>query len=221
MGTPEPLVRIHDAALPGALFARLLRRVRAVGEERLRQTYQTTFWFDLGSPSNVVDEATLALRPKVPPDRGVVGVEWWLSRMRTTDVRVDFHQDRDEKRAAYSGRLVHPRFSSVLFLNRVRGGLLAVTDQPPCEDNAALAPERFDFDLAAPRPNRFALFRGDLTHGVLDANNDIPHRRLPGRARLRLAVVLNWWDRRPTEVPTFPEARRYPALAHPPRRRKG
>jgi hypothetical protein len=227
--SPAPLVTLHQPALPAPLFARLLRGVRAVGAERLARTYQTTFWFDLRgtpAPACVVEEAVLALAPHVPgasPPHvgrrgGIVGVEWWLSRMHATDVRVDFHQDRDERLALAGGPLRHPRVSSVLFLNRVRGGALAVTAEPPCEDNPSLAPERLDtLELVAPRPNRFVLFAGDLTHGVLDADNRVPDGRLPGPSRRRLTIALNWWHRRPTDVPTFAERGVYRALASAPR----
>jgi hypothetical protein len=208
---PHPLVRIEDGALPAALFARLARAIRALGTRGLRRTYETTFWFDLGEPSAVVEEAVLALRPRVPARR-VEGVEWWLSRMRTSDVRVDFHQDRDEQLFARTGRTVHPAFSSVLFLNRCRGGLLAVVDAPANDANPARAPDAFEADLVRPRPNRFALFPGDATHGVLDANDEIPHRRLATATPLRLAVAMNWWRRRPEGVPRFADAGRYPTL---------
>ncbi|MCI0573684.1 MAG: hypothetical protein L0Y66_23355 [Myxococcaceae bacterium] len=213
MRPPASLVTLHQPALPEDVFERLLRAVRRVGKERLRHTYQTTFWFDLRSPpESVVEEAALLLAPHVPGLLALRGVEWWLSRMYATDVRVDFHQDRDERLALAGGPLRHPRVSTILFLNRVRGGALAVTREPPCEDNPSLAPEKLDLTLVAPRPNRFAVFRGDLTHGVLDADNRIPDRPLPGPARLRLTLALNWWDRRPTGVPTFAEAGVYPAL---------
>ena len=208
-----PLVQLHDTALPAGDFTRLWRRVRALGSERLRQTYQTTFWFDLGTPSNLVEETILALRPRVPLKGKPAGVEWWLSRMRTTDVRVDFHQDRDEKLALAGGPLVHPRYTSLLFMNRVRGGALAVTRALPCEDNPSLAPDTDDFDLVMPRPNRFVYFRGDLTHGVLDARNQIPDGKLPGASRLRVTLVMNWWGQRPTGLPTFAESRVYRSLA--------
>lgn len=214
LAPPEPLVRLHTPALPEPLFRKLLRRIYAVGGERLKQTYQTTFWFDLSKPpASVVEEAALALLPLVPHRERIVGVEWWLSRMSPNDVRVDFHQDRDERLALAGGPLVHPVMSSVLFLNRVKGGALAVTREPPCEENPSLAPENFDVDLVTPKPNRFVLFEGDLTHGVLDANNEIPTRRLPGKARRRLTIPLNWWDHRPTDLPTFEEAGFYEPLA--------
>ncbi len=210
----EPLIELKDGALPEALFRRLARRVGALGTERLRSTYQTTFWYDFSEPTNVVEEAIQTLRASVVGRRRIAGVEWWLSRMRTTDVRVDFHRDRDEKLALRTGRLVHPRLSSVLFLNRVRGGALAVTREPPDPENPSLAPRRLDsLTLVAPRPNRFVLFDGMLTHGVLDANNQIPEGRLAGSSRQRRTIALNWWGARPTDVPTWAETGLYRALA--------
>jgi len=210
--TPVPsLVRLVDPALPPALFARLRRAVVALGTENLRHGYQTTFWFDLGRPASIVEEAALALRDHYPAR--IAGIEWWLSRMRTSDVRVDFHRDCDEVLLRRGGPLVHPALGSVLFLNRCRGGLLAVTDAPPAETNPARAPDDLGaLDLVRPWPNRLALFPGDATHGVLDANGAIPTRRLRPARPLRLAIAMNAWTRRPTGVPGFAGSRRYAAL---------
>jgi hypothetical protein len=206
------VIHLKDGAVPLALFARLVKAVRALGEQRLRHTYQTTFWFDFGEPSNLVDAAILALaRP-----RGVVGAEWWLSRMRTSNVQVDFHRDRDEQLALKSGRQVHPSVSSVLFLNRCRGGLLAVTSEPPNPKNPAMAPDRLDFDLAKPHPNRYVWFDGRLTHGVLDSQNQLPGPRLPKEPALRLSIAINFWKNRPTGVPRFDDRRIYRTLVHLP-----
>ena len=214
-GSPgAPLAAVLDGALPPGLFARLARAVRALGSERLRDTYQTDFWFDLGEPSCVAEEAALALAPRARAAIGgrVAGVEWWLSRMRTSDVQVDFHQDRDEVLFGRTGRTVHPALGSVLFLNRCRGGLLAVTEAPADDANPARAPLPFDGDLVRPWPNRLALFPGGATHGVLDADGAVPHRRLTPPTPLRLALVMNWWRRRPEGRPRFAEAGVYAAL---------
>jgi hypothetical protein len=204
--------RLQDEVLPEKLFRALLEGVKRLGTRGLRRTYQTTFWFDLSQPRGLPEEAALHLRRWVPRGKRVVGVEWWLSRMRTTNVQVDFHRDRDERLALRTGRIVHPRWSSLLFLNRCRGGLLALTDAPPNPENESQAPDDIDFDLVAPRPNRFVLFEGRMTHGVLDAHNQIPTRRLTGRPPLRLSIAFNWWHRRPEGVPTWQEARAYREL---------
>jgi hypothetical protein len=212
---PRRLARIHDRSLPRPLFLRLARSVRALDGEGLRRTYRTTFWFDLGAPAAVTEEAILALRARVAAlrRRDLLGVEWWLSRMRTSDVQVDFHRDRDEVLHARRGRVVHPALTSVLFLNRCRGGLLAVVDRPPDDANPARAPGVLDGDLARPWPNRLVVFPGDATHGVLDARNAVPHGRLRRATPLRLAIVMNWWTRRPFGVRRFSDAGRYPSLA--------
>jgi hypothetical protein len=206
---PKPsLVRLHDRALPAPLFARVARAVRGLGAENLKSTYQTTFWFDLGVPAAVTEEVAVAVRPLLPrvPRARIAGVEWWLSRMRTSDVQVDFHRDRDEVRVARTGAVVHPALSSVLFLNRCRGGLLAVLDADPNPANPACAPDDLDADLVRPWPNRLAVFPGDATHGVLDAHGEVPHGRLREATPLRLALVMNWWPRRPMGVPRFADA---------------
>ena len=193
------------------LFRRVLSGVRALGTERLRSTYQTTFWFDFGRPSSVVEEAVLSLRPLLL-SHPIAGVEWWLSRMQTTRVGVDFHQDRDEKLALRSTTQRHPHLSSVLFLNRVRGGALAVTRQSPDRNNPCNVPLPLEADLIAPRANRVAWFDGSLTHGVLDADNHVPGGKPRGAGELRLSVVMNWWTRPPIAVPRFSEVGVYAAL---------
>ena len=213
----RPLVRVVDRALPPGRFARLRRGVVALGTENLRRGYQTTFWFAAGAaPTSLVEEAILALRAHYPPD--VAGFEWWLSRMRTSAVAVDFHADCDEVLLRRGGPLVHPAASSVLFLNRCRGGLLAVSPEPPDERNPARAPADLStLDLVRPWPNRLALFPGDATHGVLDANGAVPHGRLRPATPLRLAIAVNAWRARPTGVPAFARSARYRALRIHPR----
>lgn len=221
-GARAALVALREPALPAPLFARLARAVGRVGAENLRATYQTTFWFDLGGrPASLVEVAALELLRWLSPAarRRVAGVEWWLSRMYTPDVRVDFHRDHDIRRADRGGGMAHPVISSVLFLNRVRGGLLAVTAEPPDPENPSCAPDRLDrMDLVRPWPNRFATFDGSLTHGVLDDRNRVPGdggERGSRRGRMRRAIILNWWASRPWGVPAFAERRLYRALALP------
>ncbi len=211
----EPWVSLVDDALPSALFRALHTAVRALGDERLRSSYQTTFWHPLAEPAtNLVERAVQRLQARVRPRiDGVVGVEWWLSRMRTSNVRVDFHQDRDNAYFARTGKKRHPALSSVLYLNRCRGGLLAVTDARVNPKNPSLAPDRHDFDFVTPAPNRFCFFDGTLTHGVLDARNEIPGKRLPTEPMLRLAVAINWWRVRPEGVRPYSAQRHYLSLA--------
>ena len=211
-----PLVTMIDRALPEADHRALKAAIVRLGDERIVAGYQTTFWYELGTPpSSLVEAAVERLFELLPAKRrrGVTGVEWWLSRMRTSNVKVDFHRDRDNARFDQTKEERHPRVSSLLYLNECRGGLLAVTEEDPNPKNQAFAPDVLDFDFVAPRANRFTFFEGTLTHGVLDANNEVPGKRLPRERDLRLAIAVNFWDERPWQVPRFAESRHYRGLA--------
>ncbi len=216
MSRPASLVSLVDRALPARQFTRLRRAIEALGTERLRSSYQTTFWFDFEqAPSNLVDAAALVVRRHLPPGRArrVVGVEWWLSRMRTSNVKVDFHRDRDNALFDETGRTVTPVTSSLLYLTPSVGGLLAVSTAKPNPQAPACAPDPSTFDVVEPRPNRFVFFDGRLTHGVLDSRNEVPLRRRPTESAWRIGIAINFWHRRPQAVPTFTETSYYRALA--------
>jgi len=191
---------VIDEALPGSLFRRARRSIARLGTTGLRQSYFTTFWLPrAATPAHAVEEAVHALAGIAAP-RGWSGAEWWIGRAYTTDLPIGFHFDEDVKGA---GGLRHPLRSSVLFFNSVRGGHLAVTDQRPGTAEAT------KLATVKPRANRYAVFDGDLLHGVLDARGSTPRRRLPGpRGRLRVTLVVNFWDRRPTDVPAWSESAR-------------
>lgn len=211
-----PLVTIVDRALPAAQHRQLKAAIARLGNERIVAGYQTTFWYPLGTPpSNRVEEAVAVLVSHLPARarKQVKGVEWWLSRMRTSNVKVDFHRDRDNARFDETGEERHPRLSSLLYLGECRGGLLAVTREDPNPDNPAFAPDVHDFDFVEPRANRFTFFDGTLTHGVLDARNQIPGARLPREPGLRLAIAVNFWAERPWKVPLFEASPYYRGLA--------
>lgn len=213
-----PLVNIVDDALARNQHRALKAAVVRLGNERIISGYQTTFWYPLNAtPRNHIEGAVSALLQLLPPQkrRGTTGVEWWLSRMRTSNVKVDFHKDRDNVRFEETGLEVHPVLSSLLYLNSSRGGLLAVTQEDPNPDNQACAPDLHDFDFVDPQPNRFAFFDGRLTHGVLDAKNQIPGQRLSRETALRLAIAINFWKERPWGVPLFEQSSHYRSLAFP------
>jgi hypothetical protein len=213
--TRAPAVTLVDGALPAPRFKRLLRAIEHLGAERLRESYQTTFWFPFDqAPSNLVEDAVLILRELIPAPRRakVKGVEWWLSRMRTSNVKVDFHHDRDNAYFDRTGLERRPKLSTILYLNSCRGGLLAVTAQPCNPKNPACAPDIHDFDVVEPRPNRFAFFDAKLTHGVLDARNQLPGQRLPTEPGWRLAIAINFWHQAPENVLRFEATPHYRAL---------
>ena len=201
----QDLVCVIDGALPGPLFQRARRAIARLGRTGLRESYFTTFWLPRDSaPAHAVEEAVLWLAMVAAPRRWS-GAEWWVGRAYTTDLPIGFHFDEDVKGR---GALRHPLRSSVLFFNSVRGGHLAVTDQRPGSGEATR------LATVKPRVNRYAVFDGDLLHGVLDARGRTPVRRLAGpKGRLRVTLVVNFWNRRPTDVSVWSESRRFRKLA--------
>jgi hypothetical protein len=211
-GASAQLVRVRDGVLPDLLVRRARRAISRLGAERLGESYFTTFWLGRGdAAANPVEEAVLALWEVAAPGSRCAGVEWWIGRSYTTDVPVGFHFDQDV-RAARGMR--HPLLSSVFFFNRVRGGQLAVTDQHAGPRGEPVPRRAGELRAIAPRRNRYAVFEGGLFHGVLDARGRVPGRKLAGPlGRLRVTLVVNFWDRRPTRVRRWRDGRAYRALA--------
>jgi hypothetical protein len=216
------LARVVDAAIDPSLLRRARRAIARLGTERLRESYFTTFWLQRGArPSHAIEEAVLALWKLAAPGESVSGAEWWVGRSYTTVVPIGFHFDQDVKQDVKARRgLTHPLLSSVLFFNSVRGGQLAITDQVPGRGGRPAPAEPTRLQAVKPRANRYAIFRGDLLHGVLDADGNTPGpRALAGpRGRLRVTLVVNYWARRPTAVPAWSESRVYPSLRQVPRK---
>jgi hypothetical protein len=200
----QALVRVIDGALSEAMVFAARRAIARLKDSRFRESYFTTFWLDDDAePQNAVERAVRLLSRKARP-RGCKGAEWWIGRSYTNDVPIEFHFDEDVRGSA---GLRHPKLSSVFFFNRVRGGQLAVTDARPGKGPATR------LQAVAPRRNRYAIFAGDLLHGVLDARGRTPDRKLPGpRGRLRVTLVVNFWAVRPSKVPAWSESKLYEAL---------
>ena len=113
-------LNLFEEALPRALFGRLVRAVQAVGTERMEDmgSYSTTFWFPIGAkPTNIVEECLGLLWDLVRPVPECVGMEWWLGRLKFGE-SLPFHTDRDRSLRKQTGQIVHPLWSSILYLNR-------------------------------------------------------------------------------------------------------
>lgn len=196
--------KLFNDALPGPLFDPLVRAVRAVGTERMEGmgTYNTTFWFPLDAqPSNIVEECVSQLHRLVHPGPRCIGMEWWLGRLKYGEA-LRFHVDRDRSLNKQTGETVHPLWSSILYLNRFPSSPTVVLDQVLSPDGKSWVPPeptwRQTLDAV---PNHYAVFRGDLRHGVVA--NAAEHEA-PGGAgqpeespELRLTLLINYWDRRP------------------------
>ena len=196
--------------MPGALVSLARRAIALLPASGLRQSYFTTFWLPreaLTGALSPIERLVAQLWPLAKPPAECTGVEWWVGRAYTNALPIGFHFDQDVK-ARRSFR--HPLLSSVFFFNRVRGGQLAVTDQVAGARGQPVPPIAGALDTVKPRRNRYVVFRGDRFHGVLDAAGRAPTGRARAPAgRLRITLVVNFWNRRPTSVPTFARGERH------------
>ena len=190
-------------ALPKPLFRQLAGAVQAVATERMENmgSYNTTFWFPLGAkPANIAEECISKLCALVRPGPKCIGMEWWLGRLKYGE-SLNFHTDRDRSLQKQTGEIVHPLWSSILYLNRFPSTPTIVLDQVLGPDGKSWVPPEPKSGKALDAvPNEYAVFRGDLRHGVV-ANGA---KKPPGRSRktkkspeLRLTLLVNYWDRRP------------------------
>jgi len=197
-----PEICLFEEALPGELFERLVRAVRAIGREGLKRTYKSTFWFARDAePANIVEESIVELLGLVGPVPECVGMEWWLGRL-SYGKGLSLHFDRDLTLSKETGRYVHPQQASVLYLNAFPSSPTVILDQVPAPDGRSKIPEEPKLrTLIDPVPNHYVVFSGNLRHGVVA----IPDRsqlrsastRRDGDPDLRLSLLVNYWDRRP------------------------
>ena len=174
-----PEIVVHEKALPVEVFRRLVNAVRQVGDEALRASYSTNFWFDFNAKArSIADDVILRLLPLARPNELCVGAEWWLGRLKYGE-SLGIHADRDLSLDAQTGEVRHPLRSSILYLNRYRSSPTVILHD--AAGGKAIAPE----------PNRFVVYPGDLQHGVL------AKRSPPEQRSLRLTFLVNFWDRRP------------------------
>lgn len=210
---PQGLLLLRaDRAAPPALVRAARRSIARLPRRILADSYFHTFWLPAPaarakSPArHPLERLVEHLASLAAPGPWCAGLEWWVGRAHTDALPIGFHFDQDVK--ARRG-FRNPRLSSVFFFNRVRGGQLAVTDQVAGPGGAPRPAVARALEVVDPRPNRFVVFPGDLLHGVLDERGRPPGPiRGPGRGRLRVTLVVNFWERRPTAVPELEEALR-------------
>jgi hypothetical protein len=197
-------INLFEDALPTPLFRRLRRAVYAVGSERMEDmgSYSTTFWFPWDAkPTNVVEESLIHLCAMVRPGPTCIGMEWWLGRLKLGQ-SLPFHTDRDRSLRKETGQIVHPLWSSILYLNRFPSTPTIVLDQVLSPDGKSWIPPTAECGRSLDAiPNHYAVFRGDLRHGVV-AHTDRPGAGARAKGakpfdELRLTLLVNYWDRRP------------------------
>lgn len=192
-------INLFKDALPHQLFRRLVRAVQAVGTERMENmgTYNTTFWFPLGAQvTNIVELCVSKLYAFVRPGPECLGMEWWLGRLKFGEA-LRFHTDRDRSLRHETGQIVHPMWSSILYLNRFPSSPTIVLDQVLSPDGKSwIPPEASSGRSLDAIPNHYVVFRGDLRHGVVA--NGAGKESAAASGKLRLTLLVNYWDRRPS-----------------------
>jgi hypothetical protein len=200
-------IRCIKNALSKPLFERLLHAVESVGTERMEDmgSYDTTFWWPLGvQPTNVVEESIARLLAIAQPGAQCVGMEWWLGRLKYGQ-SLRLHTDRDRSLRKLTGEIVHPLWSSILYLNRFASSPTLILDQVLGPDGSSwVPPEPKRGRSLEAIPNRYVIFRGDLRHGVIPreiAASATPpvagSEQVEGHPPLRLTLLVNYWDRQP------------------------
>ena len=197
-------INLIKDALPNPLFRRLVHAVQAVGTERMENmgSYSTTFWFPIGAkPKNIVEECVTELYDLVRPGPQCTGMEWWLGRLKYGEA-LPFHTDRDRSLRHKTGQIVHPLWSSILYLNRFPSSPTVVLDQVLSPDGKSWIPPEANSGRSLDAvPNHYAAFRGDLRHGVVANRTGQKKASRSGDAQktpeLRLTLLVNYWDRRP------------------------
>ena len=189
-----PDLQVYEEVVPGSLFERLVRAVRSVGDERLKKNYTTTFWYPVDKePTNVAEETIVELCKLVKPPACCSGVEWWLGRLGSGQ-KLRYHFDRDMTIQKKTGRLVHPVYASVLYLNSFASSPTVVLNQVPTPDGKSKHPPkptaRRSIDAVS---NRYIVFPGNLRHGVMPGKQPL---QMP-IAEMRLTLLVNYWVNRP------------------------
>jgi len=160
-----------------------------------------------GATANVVEFCVTELCGLVQPGSACIGMEWWLGRLNFGE-SLPFHTDRDRSLRKLTGEIVHPMWSSILYLNAFPASPTIVYDQILAPDGHSWIPPK---PLAGKSldavPNHYVIFRGDLRHGVV-ADETAPKTKSRG---LRLTLLVNYWDRRP--IP--PNCREYDGSIYP------
>jgi len=192
-------INLFKDALPNQLFRRLVLAVQAVGTERMENmgSYNTTFWFPIGAePTNIVEQCVGKLYALVTPGPKCIGMEWWLGRLKFGEA-LPFHTDRDRSLRHETGEILHPMWSSILYLNRFPSSPTVVLDQVLSPDGKSWIPPETNSGRSLDAvPNHYVAFRGDLRHGVVA--NGAGEESAAASMKLRLTLLVNYWDRRPS-----------------------
>lgn len=190
-------IRVIDGALPDPLFSRIVSAVRDIGDEGLKDGYNTTFWVPRNTaPANLAEEVIAELIGLAHPPGSYTGTEWWLGRLEHGE-KLPMHFDRDLTRSRKFGQHEYPLFASILYLNTFPASPTVVVGQIPGDTPRQKVPDKPAFresiDAVA---NRYVVFPGNLRHGIVPGKSRDGEEQMP-RDRFRLSLLVNYWHVRP------------------------
>jgi len=158
----------------------------------LQNYKKQTYWFpNKVSPRTSFEEAIKYLQPLAKLSSAHVGAEWWIQKIPATGTAgsLGFHVDKDESVASIKQYLVHPEYSSVLYVTSQGGGTLIIDQWSP-EGNGYEPLEPEEGELSMPMRNKYIVFNGELLHGV------VPSRESSEEGS-RITFLVNFWDHTP------------------------
>ena len=199
---PSRNIRVFEEALQRSLFERIVSAVREVGDERLKRNYNTTFWYpNEAEPGNAAEQVIEELIRLADPPAECIGTEWWLGRLGYGE-KLPLHFDRDLTRSRKFGEHVYPIYGSIYYLNTFPSSPTLILGQVPGPDPRTKVPAEPEFrESIGAVANRYAVFPGNLRHGVKPTRESVRESRREGAgeqpARVRLCLLVNYWHCRP------------------------
>ena len=144
------------------------------------------------------------------------GVEFWAQH-RSLAAPMHLHWDCDEKLGRLTGLLVCPLLSVIVYVGDEGGPTLLIARSPADEAPSSIAPQPPERCwLVWPHAGQIASFAGSMLHGVLRQKGATPASPAPGPqapigeelapAPMRTTVLLNFWVRRPMDLPMLPRS---------------
>ncbi len=182
-------VRVYEDIISTEWVERLREFVISTPREQ-----NHTYWLAGGAPT-LLAQLVARLR-RVVRAEGMGAEVWW--RAQNADSGYRYHFDRDE---AVHDHVISPPWSSILYLSDEGGETIVAETRAN-----RIHPPRSVIGIQ-PRRARFAVFSGELFHGVR-----------PGAASIepRLALFINWWVQRPRSVLHELTTERLPPMAETP-----
>lgn len=194
--TPLPGVRVCEDVLSSERYAELkglvLELQRHLGDLAGWTTWRS-FWLPRGKiPEHPIERAIRELEQKVQPGPEYIGAEWWLNFQNRTQLFKP-HFDKDEAKFKSEGRIISPLFGSALYFSDVGAPTTFFDVRPKDLEKDSECWLKAARTSVVPEENRYAIFAGDLFHGVI-----APKSMEEGvKSQDRITLLVSWWHQRP------------------------